>query len=249
MNATIDQILLQADAYLQALPAMPLQPLLPPVAGLAGWIDHTILKADATVGQVRKLCEEALQYRFASVCVNPVYVALCAAILRGSSVQVCSVVGFPLGASMPEIKAAETRQAISDGATEIDMVINIGALKNGDFALALRDVEAVVEAASGRAHVKVILEMCYLDRREKIIGCLICKEAKADFVKTSTGFGAGGATVEDVTLMRCVVGADMGVKAAGGIRSLQDAKNMILSGASRLGASAGVSMLREAGVA
>lgn len=244
----LEKILLQADGYIEALPPMSFQPVFPPAEELSAWIDHTILKADATAVQVRKLCAEALQYHFASVCVNPVYVALSAGLLQGSDVKVCSVVGFPLGASVPEMKAAETHQVIHDGATEIDMVINIGALKNGDFALALHDVQAVVEAAKGRAHVKVILEMCYLDQREKIIGCLICKHAGADFVKTSTGFGAGGAVVEDVALMRRVVGPGMGVKAAGGIKTLQDAKNMILAGASRIGASAGVSILKEAGV-
>ena len=151
------------------------------------------------------------------------------------------MVGFPLGATFPEMKAAETRQVIQAGATEIDTVINFGALKSGNFELALRDVEAVVEAAAGRAHVKVILEMCYLDQREKIIGSLLCQAAKADFVKTSTGFGPSGATAADVALMRRLVGAEMGVKAAGGIRTLADARQMISAGANRLGASAGIS--------
>ncbi|MEI7847011.1 MAG: deoxyribose-phosphate aldolase [Chloroflexota bacterium] len=221
---------------------------MPVGAAIAGWIDHTILKPDAKSEQVRKLCAEARQFHFATVCVNPAYVSLCAELLDGSGVGVCSVVGFPLGATFPEMKAAETRMAISAGATEIDTVINIGALKSADYALALRDVQAVVDAAAGKAHVKVILEMCYLDLHEKIIGCLLCKEAGADFVKTSTGFGSSGATAEDVALMRRLVGTELGVKAAGGIRTLQDAILMIAAGANRLGASAGISILKEAGV-
>ena len=249
MNAALEQVLALADEYAAQLPPAP--PAFPVVEGaaLAGWIDHTLLKPEASAQQVKKLCEEARQYAFISVCVNPSYVPLAAQLLTGSAVRVCSVVGFPLGASTPEAKAFETRQAIEAGAKEIDTVINIGALKSGDFALALRDVQAVVEAAAGKALVKVILEMCYLDQREKVIGCLLCKQAGADFVKTSTGFGPGGATVDDVALMRRVVGAGMGVKAAGGIRTLQDARQMIAAGASRLGASAGISILREAGAA
>jgi deoxyribose-phosphate aldolase len=249
MNANLDEILSLADQYLAQLPPAP--PAFAPVEGaaLAAWIDHTLLKPDASAQQVKKLCEEARQYHFATVCVNPSYVPLAAQLLSGSGVGVCSVVGFPLGATFPEVKAYETRQVIEQGATEIDTVINFGALKSGDFALALRDVQAVVQAAAGKAHVKVILEMCFLDQREKIIGCLVCKAAGADFVKTSTGMGPGGATLEDVTLMRRVVGAGLGVKAAGGIRTLQDARQMIAAGANRLGASAGISILKEAGAA
>jgi len=249
MNANLDKILSLANEYALQLPPAP--PALPVVDGaaLAGWIDHTLLKPDASAQQVNKLCEEARLFHFATVCVNPSYVPLAAHLLSGSGVEVCSVVGFPLGATFPELKAFETRQVIEAGATEIDTVINIGALKSGDFALALQDVQAVVEAAAGRAHVKVILEMCYLEQREKILGCLLCKEAGANFVKTSTGFGPGGATIEDVALMRRVVGAGMGVKAAGGIRTLQDARRMIAAGANRLGASAGISILKEAGAA
>lgn len=249
MSTKLDKILSLADQYTVELPPAP--PSFGPVAGnaLAAWIDHTLLKPDANDQQVKKLCEEARIYHFATVCVNPANVSLAARLLIGSGVGVCSVVGFPLGATLPDVKAFEAQQAIDAGATEIDTVINIGALKSGNFALALLDVQAVVQAAAGKAQVKVILEMCFLDLREKIIGCLVCKTAGADFVKTSTGFGPGGATLDDVALMRRVVGAGMGVKAAGGIRTLQDARQMIAAGASRLGASAGVSILEEAGAA
>lgn len=248
MNTNLKRLLGLAEEYLHDLPPAPPPLTLPQGPALAGWIDHTILKPEATVVQVKKLCEEARQYHFATVCINPTYVHLAAELLSGSGSAVCSVVGFPLGATFPKVKAAETRQVIADGATEVDMVINIGALRSSNYELVFRDVQAVVDSAAGKAHVKVILEMCYLDPREKIIGCLLCKEAGADFVKTSTGFGAGGATVEDVALMRRVVGSEMGVKAAGGIRSLYDAQQMIAAGANRLGASAGISILKEAGV-
>ncbi len=249
MNTKLDEILSLADQYLAELP--PLTPTFEQASGvsLAFIIDHTLLKPDASAQQVKKLCEEARLYRFATVCINPAFVPLAAHLLIGSGVGVCSVVGFPLGATFPEVKAFEARQVIENGATEIDTVINVGALKSGDYALALRDVQAVVQAAGGKAHVKVILEMCFLDQREKIIGCLLCKAAGADFVKTSTGFGPGGALMEDVALMRRVVGLEMGVKAAGGIRTLHDANQMIAAGANRLGASAGISILREAGAA
>ena len=248
MSMNLDNILALTDQYVGELPVLLPVAQAPVGAELAGWIDHTILKADATGPQITRLCEEARQYHFATVCVNPVYVALAAKSLTDSGVGVCSVVGFPLGATFPEIKAAETSAAIEAGASEIDMVINIGALKTGSYDLVFRDIRAVVEAAAGLAHVKVILEMCYLENREKIIACLLCKEAGADFVKTSTGFGAGGATVADVELMRRLVGSGMGVKAAGGIRTWADAQRMISAGANRLGASAGISILREAGV-
>jgi deoxyribose-phosphate aldolase len=246
MSVNLDNLISLANDLAVNLPSAPPPLVVPAGAALAGWIDHTLLKPEATAEQVKKLCAEARQYQFATVCLNPSYIPLAAQLLQGSGVGVCSVVGFPLGATPPEVKAFETRQAIAAGATEIDMVINIGALKSADFELALRDVQAVVDAAAGRAHVKVILEMCYLDLREKIVACLLCKQAGADFVKTSTGFGAGGATPEDVALMRRLVGADMGVKAAGGIRTLQDAQMMIAAGANRLGASAGISILKEA---
>ncbi len=246
MSINLDSIISQAQIMASALPPVPVPFVVPTGAALAGWIDHTLLKPDATVEQVKTLCAEALQVQFATVCVNPSNVALAADLLRDSGVGICSVVGFPLGATFPKMKAEETHQVINFGATEIDMVINIGALKSGNFGLALSDVQAVVDAAAGKAHVKVILEMCYLNLLEKIIACLICKQAGADFVKTSTGFGPGGATTDDVSLMRRVVGAGMGVKAAGGIRTLQDAVRMIDAGANRLGASAGISILKEA---
>lgn len=249
MSTPLQKIISLADEYLKELPAPSAPRIVPTGAALAGWIDHTLLKPEATQDQIRKLCAEARENHFATVCVNPAYVPLSAELLSGSGVGVCSVVGFPLGATFPEMKAAETRQAIQAGATEIDTVINVGALKSGNFELALRDVQSVVEAAAGKARVKVILEMCFLDQREKIIGCLLCQRAGADFVKTSTGFGPGGATLEDVSLMRRLVGAGMGVKAAGGIRTLQDALQMISAGANRLGASAGISILKEAGAA
>jgi len=249
MSAGLKEIIAQADEYLHELPAAPPPLDMPSGAALAGWIDHTLLKPDATIEQVTKLCAEARQYHFATVCVNPAYIPASSELLRDSGVGVCSVVAFPLGATSPEIKAAETLRAIQAGATEIDTVINIGALKSGDFSLALCDVQAVVDAAAGKARVKVILEMCFLTQREKTIGCLLCKAAGADFVKTSTGFGPGGATIDDVAFMRSLVGSRMGVKAAGGIRTLENARQMISAGANRLGASAGISILKEAGVA
>lgn len=207
-------------------------------------IDHTLLKPDATRDQVVKLCEEARQYEFASVCVNPTHVSLASSLLKGTPVKVCTVIGFPLGATTPTAKAIETRDAIANGADEVDMVINVGALKSGDYDLVKRDIEAVVEAARGRALVKVILETALLTDEEKVKACLLAKIAGADFVKTSTGFGPGGATVDDVRLMRKVVGADMGVKAAGGIRDLESARKMIEAGASRIGASASVAIVK-----
>lgn len=248
MSSDLKALLEQAQSYLDVLPPAPAPFSIPEGAALAGWIDHTILKPESTAGQVHTLCAEAREFKFATVCVNPSYVALSAELLQGSAVGICSVVGFPLGATPPEVKAFETQHVIAAGATEIDTVINIGALKSGDFSLALQDVEAVVEAARGKAHVKVILEMAFLNQYEKIVGCLLCKQAGADFVKTSTGFGPGGATVDDVALMRRIVGAELGVKAAGGIRTLRDAQAMINAGANRLGASAGISILKEAGV-
>jgi deoxyribose-phosphate aldolase len=245
----LKEILAQTEAYLHKLPPAPPALAVPSGAELAGWIDHTALKAETTASQVMKLCQEARQHKFATVCVNPGYVPLAAGVLRGSEVGICSVISFPLGAHLPSFKAVEAKMAIDAGATEIDMVVNIGALKADALELVYEDVRAVVEASHAHeVHVKVILEMCYLNQREKIAGCLISKAAGADFVKTSTGFGPSGATVEDVSLMRSVVGAQVGVKAAGGIRSLADALAMIQAGANRLGASAGISILQEAGV-
>lgn len=216
-------------------------------ASLAQYIDHTLLKPDATPEQVAKLCAEAREYRFASVCVNPCNVRQCAELLRGTQVLVCSVVGFPLGATLPEVKAYETERVIWDGATEVDMVINIGALKGGDYALVQRDIEAVVHVAHrSRVVVKVIIEAALLTDDEKVKACTLAKAAQADFVKTSTGFGPGGATLHDVELMRRTVGPEMGVKAAGGIRDRATAEQMIQAGATRIGASASVKIMQEA---
>jgi len=212
---------------------------------IASMIDHTLLKPDATADQIAQLCYEAKKFEFASVCVNPTHVKLCAELLQGSSAKVCTVIGFPLGASAPEVKAFEAQTALNDGATEIDMVINIGALKAGDLTLVARDIHEVVKVGhNANAIVKVIIETALLNDEEKVTACLLSKEAGADFVKTSTGFSGGGATVEDINLMRKVVGPDMGVKASGGVRDFEDAQNMVKAGATRLGASAGVRIVQ-----
>jgi deoxyribose-phosphate aldolase len=211
---------------------------------LARYIDHTLLKPDATAQEIDRLCDEAREYGFAAVCVNPVWVPRAAARLRGSRVVVASVVGFPLGANAPEVKVLETRRALREGAREIDMVLNIGALKAGDHELVRRDVAGVVDACREvGAHSKVILETALLTDEEKVIACRLAQEARADFVKTSTGFGPGGATLYDVALMRETVGPEMGVKASGGIRTADDAVGMIAAGATRIGASAGISIV------
>jgi len=213
---------------------------------IARTIDHTLLKPDATAAQIRRLCEEAKQYHFASVCVNPGWARLCAELLRGSDVKVCTVIGFPLGATTPAAKAFEARKAIREGAREVDMVINVGALKGGNLDLVHRDIREVVEAAhDSGALVKVIIETALLTDEEKVIACVLAKRAKADFVKTSTGFSSGGATLRDVAIMRATVGSSMGVKAAGGIRSYADALGMVEAGATRIGASAGVAIVKE----
>jgi deoxyribose-phosphate aldolase len=213
---------------------------------VAKYIDHTLLKPDATRSEIEKLCDEARAYQFASVCVNPTWVRECAVRLLGSPVRVCTVVGFPLGATLPDVKAYETRRAIFDGATEIDMVINVGALKSGDDETVRRDIAAVVEAAhEACAIVKVILETALLSDDEKVRASLIAREAGADFVKTSTGFSRGGATVADIDLMRRTVGEELGVKAAGGVKDLAGAREMIAAGATRIGASAGVRIVQE----
>ena len=211
-------------------------------ADLARLIDHTLLKAEATRDEVRKLCEEARRHHFASVCVNSTWVPMAKALLSGSGVMVCAVVGFPLGAMTPTAKAYEGREAVRQGASEIDMVINIGALKSRDYETVFEDICRVVKAAHP-ARVKVILETGALTTEEKIVGCTLSKLAGAAFVKTSTGFGKGGATVEDIALMRKLVGADMGVKASGGIRTREDAEKMAQAGASRIGASASVAIV------
>lgn len=214
---------------------------------IARMIDHTLLKPDATHAQIEQLCTEARDNHFATVCVNPIYVKLAAQLLAGTDVQVCTVVGFPLGAMVSAVKAYETDLAIKDGAAEIDMVINIGALKSSDYDVVQADIAAVVQVAHHhQAVVKVIIEAALLSDDEKRTACTLAQAAGADYVKTSTGFGPGGATVADVQLMRETVGPDLGVKAAGGIRSYADAQAMIAAGATRIGASAGVSIVYEA---
>jgi deoxyribose-phosphate aldolase len=228
------------------------QPVAAPLAGreLARYIDHTILKPEAIEAQIVQLCEEARQYDFMAVCVNPVWVQRCAALLTGSRTIVATVAGFPLGATTPEVKAYEARQLAELGAREIDMVINLGALKGGDHALVARDIAAVVQAAhSGGAITKVIIEAALLSDDEKKTACRLACEAGAEFVKTSTGFSIGGATAHDVALMRAVVGPQVGVKAAGGIKTYADALTLIAAGANRLGASASVKIMQEAGQA
>jgi deoxyribose-phosphate aldolase len=214
---------------------------------VARLIDHTLLRPDATVVDIRKICAEARQYGFASVCVNPYWVPLVAGELAGSAVKVCTVVGFPLGASATEMKVAETKTAVRAGAQEIDMVLNIGEMREGGYDAVRGDIDGVVAAAhAGRAIVKVILETALLDDHQKVIACTLAKAAGAEFVKTSTGFSTGGATVHDVELMRRAVGPEMGVKASGGIRTLEDLKNMVAAGATRIGASAGVKIIEAA---
>jgi deoxyribose-phosphate aldolase len=211
---------------------------------MARFIDHTLLKPEATAAEIDQLCREAEQYHFASVCINPTWVKRAAERLRGTSVPVCTVIGFPLGATTPEIKAMEARRALRDGAREVDMVLNIGALKSGDYDLVRTDIEKVVDAAhDGGALCKVILETALLTDEEKVIASSLAKRARADFVKTSTGFGPGGATVYDVALMRETVGPEMGVKASGGVRTADDAEDMIAAGATRIGASAGIEIV------
>ena len=243
----LSQLLSLAQEYEHQLPPAPLPLKVPQGKAIAGWIDHTLLKPEATAAQVRNLCLEAMQHHFATVCINPVYVPLACGMLRDAKENICTVVGFPLGAVLPEFKVYETLASINYGASEIDMVINVGALKSEAYGLVLNEVQSVTATAHNQgAIVKVILETALLTRQEKIIACLISQAAGADFVKTSTGFGTGGATIEDVELMRCVVGSEMGVKAAGGIRTYADAVAMIKAGANRLGASAGVKIVQEA---
>ncbi len=219
--------------------------IIPEDKSLAGMIDHTLLKPDATADKIAQLCFEAKKYHFASVCVNPTNVKLCADLLRGSDVKVCTVIGFPLGATTTEVKVAETKNALDNGATEIDMVMNIGALKAGDTELVAHDIHEVVQAThAANAILKVIIETALLTDEEKTVACLLAKEAGADYVKTSTGFSSGGATVHDVALMRKAVGPNLGVKAAGGIHSHEEAEQMIAAGATRIGASAGIKIIQ-----
>lgn len=208
-------------------------------------IDHTILKQEASVPQIMKLCQEAKEYGFASVCVNSSFVSLCSEQLKDSDVMVCTVVGFPLGAMSTAGKSAETRQALIDGADEIDMVVHVGMIKSGNWDYVEQDIQAVTDEAKGKAKVKVIIETCLLTEEEKVKVCLICKKAGADFVKTSTGFSTGGATVEDVALMRRTVGDGMGVKASGGVRTLETAQAMIQAGADRIGTSSGIQIIES----
>jgi deoxyribose-phosphate aldolase len=218
---------------------------IPEDPSLARMIDHTILKPDATPDQIAQLCYEARKYEFASVCVNPTHVKMCTELLRGSPVKVCTVIGFPLGASSTAVKVFETETALRDGATEIDMVINIGALKGKDYELVAKDINGVVRMAhASGALVKVIIETALLTDEEKEIASLLSKEAGADFVKTSTGFSGGGATAEDIALMRRAVGPEMGIKASGGVKSFEDARRMVFAGATRIGASAGVKIVQ-----
>jgi deoxyribose-phosphate aldolase len=212
---------------------------------IAHYIDHTVLKPDATEAQIRKLCAEATQYGFASVCVNPIWVPLCVELLAPTDVLVCTVIGFPLGTHLSAIKALEAKIAYEQGADEVDMVLNVGALKDGKLDLVEADIRAVRQAAP-EANLKVIIETCLLSYDEKILACEIAQKAGADFVKTSTGFSTGGATFADVVLMRRTVGSNMGVKASGGIKTFADALAMIKAGATRLGCSAGVAIVEQA---
>lgn len=212
---------------------------------IQSYIDHTLLKPEATEEQIVKICEEAKQNKFASVCVNPFYASLVRRNLEGSNVKTCVVIGFPLGANTKEVKAFETENAIENGAQEVDMVINIGALKDKKYNVVEEDIKAVVEKAKGRALVKVIIECCLLNEEEIVKACELSVKAGADFVKTSTGFSSGGAREEDVALMRKTVGAEVGVKASGGIRDFKTTKAMIEAGANRIGASAGIKIVEE----
>lgn len=213
---------------------------------IAQYIDHTVLNADAVKTDIEKICKEAVDYNFKTVCIQPYWVPFVKEELKDSKVGITTVIGFPLGANSSEIKAAEAKQALKDGATEVDMVINIGALKSEDYDTVLSDIQAVVDAVSGKALVKVIIETALLKKEEKIRASELAKEAGADFVKTSTGFSTAGATVKDIKLMRATVGPDLGVKASGGIRSYEDALAMIESGATRIGASSGIAIVEGA---
>jgi deoxyribose-phosphate aldolase len=248
MTLTLNEVLTLAAAYDQDLPETQAgEPL--SGAAIAHVIDHTLLKADATTDQIETLCKEAIQFGFFSVCINPIAIPLAARLLINSPVKVCTVIGFPLGAVPTNLKVAEAQWCLAEGAHELDMVIPVGWLKSSKYEYVLEDIRNLVDTAHARqATVKVILEMALLTRREKIIACLLCQQAGADFVKTSTGFGPSGATIEDVTLMSAVVGGPqrLGVKAAGGIRTLEDATAMLKAGATRLGTSAGIKIIQQA---
>ncbi len=249
MNVSHTDLVWQIDRQVQAVLGAPTPNIaqVTPTQPIARYIDHTLLKADATPAQIVRLCAEAREHSFASVCVNASHVALCARLLAGSAAAVCTVVGFPLGATTTATKVFETNDAIAAGAHEIDMVISVGQLKAGDYEYVLHDIRQVVEAShAGGAICKVIIETALLNDAEKVAASLLAIKAGADFVKTSTGFSTGGATVADVALMRRTVGPDIGVKAAGGVRGYRDALAMIAAGATRLGASAGIAIVREA---
>lgn len=246
MAIHIKEMVEQAKAYLVQLPELP---EMKPVSNdqVAGLIDHTILKPEATPEQVEKLCLEAREYSFAAVCVNPIFIPQVARLLKGSPAKACSVIGFPLGASLTRIKVEETRIVIEEGAQEVDMVLSIGLLKAREYEQVYEDILAVTQAChQHNVALKVIFENCLLEKEEKIMACLLSQSAGVDFVKTSTGFSKAGATVEDIDLMRRVVGPAMGVKAAGGVRSLADAQAMLKAGANRLGTSAGLTIVKEA---
>ncbi|NTU78452.1 MAG: deoxyribose-phosphate aldolase [Chloroflexales bacterium] len=249
----MEELIAQVTRRIDAIPGLPTGSRLPrpqPAVSdtpIAGMIDHTLLKPEATPDQIEALCAEAARYRFASVCVNPTFVPLCARLLAGTPVAVCTVIGFPLGATTTKAKVFEATQAAGNGARELDMVISIGRLKAGELGETAEDVRAVVEAGhAAGALVKVIIETALLTDEEKVTACLLAARAGADFVKTSTGFAGGGATAADVALMRRVVGPEVGVKASGGVRSLADAQAMLAAGADRIGASAGVGIIQEA---
>lgn len=249
----MDELIARIASQIEAIPGLPAAPRLgrpqPSHSDLplAGLIDHTLLKPEATPAQVEALCAEAARYRFASVCVNPGFVPLCARLLAGTPVAVCTVIGFPLGATTTKTKVFEATQAAGNGARELDMVIAIGRLKAGELREVAEDIAAVVAAGhAAGALVKVIIETSLLQDEEKVAACLLAARAGADFVKTSTGFAGGGATAADIALMRRVVGPEVGVKASGGVRTLADATAMVAAGADRIGASAGVQIVREA---
>lgn len=245
-NTSLDEIRQMAEAYAQHPPDLVPMPGHADHHTMAGWIDHTLLKPEAIPAQIEQLCREALEYQFAAVCINPIYVNLGARLLSGSSVKVCTVIGFPLGATPTRVKVAETRACLEMGAVEIDMVLPVGLLRAGELEAVYDDIQSVCEATHAQnALVKVIFENALLDDTQKITACLLCIQSGVDFVKTSTGFGPGGATLADVELMRRVVGPDMGVKAAGGVRTLADARAFLVAGATRLGSSAGVKIMQE----
>jgi len=243
-NADLNTFVERVRQQISAQAGQPLADA-PSPSSVASLIDHTLLKADARLEDIRKVCAEARQYGFASVCVNPYWVPVVSEELQGSTVKVCTVIGFPLGANAPEMKRTEAEFALRQGAQELDMVLNAGALRSGQFDTVEADIGGVVAAGhAAGALVKVILETCLLDETQKITACLLAKEAGADFVKTSTGFSTGGATTADVSLMRLAVGPEMGVKASGGIRTLEDLQKMVVAGATRVGASASVQIVQ-----